>query len=55
MTAAIAARPDAWSGWGRADQDSLAVSKHSVIGGVPRHREPLGDPSERQMLDHQGD
>lgn len=34
------------------DQHPLALGQNGVVGGVPGHREPLGDPSHGQVLDH---
>ena len=34
------------------DQHPLALGQNGVVGGVPGHREPLGDPSHGQGLDH---
>ena len=34
------------------DQHPLALGQNGVVGGVPGHREPLGDPSHAQVLDH---
>ena len=32
------------------DQDPLALGQDRVVGGVPRHPEPLGDPGDGQVL-----
>ena len=34
------------------DQDPLALGQDRVVGGVPRHPEPLGDPGDGQVLAH---
>ena len=34
------------------DQHTLALGQHRVVRGVPRHVEPLGDPSDREVPDH---
>ena len=34
------------------DQHPLALGQNGVVGGVPGHPEPLGDPSHGQVLDH---
>jgi hypothetical protein len=36
------------------DQDALAFAQHRVIGGIPRHREAIGDPGHAQVLAHKG-
>jgi hypothetical protein len=36
------------------DQHPLALGEHGVVGGVPRHRQRLGDPGHGQMSDHDG-
>ena len=35
------------------DQQPLALGQDRVVGGAPRHPEPLGDPRHRQVGDHQ--
>ena len=35
------------------DQGSLAFGEDGVVGGVPRHREPVGDPGDGEVLHHQ--
>ena len=35
------------------EEGPLTFGQDRVVGGVPRHRQPLGDPRDRQMLKHQ--
>ncbi len=32
----------------------VSLGQDRAVGGVPRHRESLSDPSDREVLDHQG-
>jgi len=44
---------DAVEPLGVIDQGALALGEDGVVGGVPRHREGLGDPGDGQVGDHQ--
>ena len=35
------------------DQDALAFGEDGVVGGVPRHPEPVSDPGDGEVLHHQ--
>jgi hypothetical protein len=36
------------------DDQPLVFGQHCVVGGVPRHRESLGDPGHGKVLAHNG-